>query len=216
MSAGKVMLGTDGNPLLSADGKIVLADDLYPMVPTQQSDIYYRESSREDNVCSATEVWSVDWSTPWEGFGSASYRMSDTWTITSQSVLQTKFAGNSIDWARVKKLTQSIYIFAYNYGETVWYGRLTASKNNDVIPVGYTIRDTWDTKFTYVSDGVPASTIFQGWVTVEWEINGVEPDSVECAVMLDDTTCSSSFFAGRIDSSVFGAGPIRVVYNLAA
>jgi hypothetical protein len=28
--AGKVLIGTDGNPLLSADGKIVLADNLYP------------------------------------------------------------------------------------------------------------------------------------------------------------------------------------------
>jgi hypothetical protein len=28
--SGKVMIGTDGNPLLSPDGKIVLADDLYP------------------------------------------------------------------------------------------------------------------------------------------------------------------------------------------
>jgi hypothetical protein len=211
---GKVLRSTNGSFLRSPDGKIVLADDLYPMVPTQQSVIYYRESNRYDSVCAATEVWGVDWSILVPGslktFASKNYRSSSTWTTTAQSLLQTKFVGNNIDWPRVKKLTQRIFIYAYDFSGSVGSGRVTVSQDNDVLPVSDAIRDTWDTQFAYSSSG------FQGWVTVEWEINGVEPDSVECAVMFDNATCATSNYAGRIDSNQNVPGPVRVVYNLAS
>jgi len=213
--AGKVLIGTDGKPLLSADGKIVLADDLYPMVPTQQSVMYYREANLYDSAaCAATDVWGVDWSILVPGslrtFQSKNYRTNSEWTNTSQSLLQTKFVGNNIDWSRVKKLTQRIFIYAYSFSGSVGSGRVTASQDNDVLPVSDAIRDTWGTQFVYSSSG------FQDWVTVEWEINGVEPDSVECAVMFDNATCATSNYAGRIDSNQNVPGPVRVVYNLAS
>ena len=49
--AGKVMLGTGGNPLLSADGKIVLADVDYPIFPYKELDGGWKRSCQVVSTC---------------------------------------------------------------------------------------------------------------------------------------------------------------------
>ena len=205
MSAGKVMLGTDGNPLRSADGKIVLADDLYPMVPTQQV-VGYGRTVLGSSGCAASSIWSTAWG-ELTTFVAGYYLKITPYTYAWQSGIQIKFNGNAIDWARVKKITLSVTPFISFDTAEVMAGRITKSMNNSEFPAGTVIRDDWETVYT-TSDTGP--------LLIEWDVNGVEPTSLEVAVCLDGDTCpvfGKTIFALNDDG---GSGPsVRIVYNLA-
>ncbi len=199
MSAGKVMLGTDGNPLLSADGKIVLADDLYPMVPTQQVVKYLRQA--EGPPCAATAVWGVEWSVVDLPVMLANYfAYENGYSLARQMVLQVKFDGNSIDWPRVKKITVAIGL-NHSRDEYAAPVRVTKAMNTGTLPTDKTIRDTWETVFTNVDTGG----------LVEWIVDGVEPESLEIAYMCDLDTCPLDLYLDGYLSN----NPFRIVYNLA-
>lgn len=63
-NAGKVMLGADGCVLRGHDGKIVLADDIYPMRPRFAGSYYVRQAihSWDDGVKLENPVWGATWS----------------------------------------------------------------------------------------------------------------------------------------------------------
>ena len=61
---GKVMLGTDGSPLLGVGG-IVLADDLYPLIIAGEGTRYSRTASQTVDVSPYDNpIWGVNWATP--------------------------------------------------------------------------------------------------------------------------------------------------------
>jgi hypothetical protein len=212
-NAGKVLLGADGNPLLGAAGKIVLADSLYPMVPTQTL-VKYKREVYVDGLpppCAAEDVWTSSWITnsSW-AFGHCWYDMSKYGTLVRQAIIQTSLSEGAIDWSRVKKLTQTIRYYHLNY--TAGYAaRITSSKNNSTLPEDTSIRDSWELCAT-----IPANTqITSPGLTLElqWIIDGVRPDSVEFSISYDTDVCASSTIATNIFVGVIQ--PVRVVYNLA-
>ncbi len=204
------MLGTDGNPLLSANGNIVLADDLYPMVPTQQVVGYTRVAELVKPECAAVAIWDAVWGDAGVGYALTEYNAVDDNSYASQGVMQVTFDNNSIDWSRVRKLTLVVSLSGGFSGGTS--GRITVSKNNVTPPTGKTIRDTWETLFSFAESFNPILR------TLEWEINGVQPDSLEVAVCIDDDTCPSEDKSAALVASIqrpFTLEPVRIVYNLA-
>ena len=205
---GKVLRSTNGSFLRSPDGKIVLADDLYPMVPIQQVLFFDRYTGQIYPPDYATaEVWDLDWverSTSnsamlnWWDFIPPNY------STARQVAQQTTFdigegITDYIDWPRVKKLTQRLVVGNSSYPLV----RVTSAINTGTLPSGFTIRDSW----TFVANtGFTRGTI----VTVEWVIDGVKPTSVEFAMAYEAQT--GNYFAGANVS----ADPVRVVYNLAS
>lgn len=197
--AGKVMIDASGNLILGAGGKAVLADDLYPMVPTQQVVRYLRQGA-EGPPCAATAVWSVAWSVVDLSYMMAAYTAYENgFSLARQMVLQVKFGGNSIDWPRVKKITVAVGL---NQSRDEWAApaRVTKAMNTETIPTDKTIRDTWETVFTNIDEGG----------IIEWDVNGVEPTSLEIAFMCDLDTCPLDvWFYGYLSNN-----PFRIVYNL--
>ena len=196
MSAGKVMLGPGGNPLLSADGKIVLADDLYPMVPTQSYIWGYRGGT-------VPGQWDADWETYELGFEpSANYYFG---TGADHTAISIPIGTNTIDWARVKKITWKIDAIYFDIpaGLTV---KVTKSKNNSTFPAGKAIRDDWDTVATYTE-------FTEGPLTIEWDIDGVEPTSLEFALMFTDDVGVSEGEGLALTTNLNPQA--RIVYNLA-
>jgi hypothetical protein len=210
-NAGKVLLGADGNLLLGAAGKVVLADDLYPMVPTQQDLYFYRTTGKiylPDYA--APLVWALPWSSAsganapsitWWAFSTPNY------SGATQTVCQTTFdiaEGDTdpIDWPRVKKITQVVRTFNINgsYAPTL---RITKAINISSVPDSYGIRDDW----TLVQDlGYQGSYVD---IKIEWVIDGVKPDNIAYALAYTAE--------GNIPYNANGGNtryPVRVVYNL--
>ena len=203
---GKVVIGTDGKFLRSPDGEIVLADNLYPMVPIQQQHLFNRYiGGVERPDYAATKIWDEAWSevsnyqTPmvyWWSFSTPNY------SSARQVARQTTFEigegiTDYIDWPRVKKLTQRLVVGNSSYPLL----RVTTAMDSASIPTGFAIRDSW----TFVANtGYTLGTI----ITLEWVIDGVKPTSVEFAVAYEADTSNPS--AGGSAT----ADPVRVVYNL--
>jgi len=217
-NAGKVLLGADGSPLRGASGKIVIADNLYPMVPIQQQLLFNRGielAIMPDNA--VVDIWDEAWNeVEYWGQPGIYFGPWDDPTDSSawQVALQTTFTigegiTDYIDWPRVKKLTQRIIVTTTNGPEIL---RVTTSQDNASLPTGFTIRDDW----TLVADlygGNPSATL-----TLEWVIDGVKPDSIEFAVAYTNAdTNVYSFVSGTVRGSALDshADPVRVVYNLA-
>jgi hypothetical protein len=215
---GKVLRSTNGSFLRSPDGKIVLADDLYPMVPTQQGAGYNRGAGYYpyQEGCASSDVWSVGWSSDGEypnRYPAQFFNRPSTGSRGSyQTIRQTKFVDNTIDWSRVEKCTQLIYIWAYSWQGTVT-ARITTSKNNSTLPTGTTIRDTWTTARTFTANESQPSAYN---ILLEWSIDGVEPTSLEYAAMFDPDTCPTGTQTGVFDNQQNYPKPVRVVYNLAS
>jgi hypothetical protein len=209
---GKVLLGADGNPLLGAAGKIVLADALYPMVPLQSTTAYRRHVyiASAPPPCAAEDVWDAAWyaHSTWN-IGYCDYDISVYGTYVHQALIQTLIDPDStIDWPRVKKLTQQIRYAHLNY-VAGYSARITASQDNATLPEDASIRDSWSLGAAISSEiTYPGTTL-----TLQWIIDGVRPDSVEFAIMFDTDVCASPTVATNI--SIYDISPVRVVYNLA-
>jgi hypothetical protein len=212
--ANKAMIDASGRLIRGATHPYVIADDLYPMVPTQQDAFYGREKYTYPVVsCCLSDIWDVAWADPVESLDyyatcyNTYFPIPGAWySGARQNVVSTTFTGSEIDWARVKKLTRTIVVSAGNFiGSAA--ARFTVSKNNSTPPTGKTIRDTWGTLFSYTAD----QDIH--YKTLEWDINGVEPDSVEAALCFDNDACPSEDIRG--DVGVLFFEPVRIVYNLA-
>jgi hypothetical protein len=208
MSAGKVMLGTDGNPLLSADGKIVLADDLYPMTSglgTSNEFARYKENS---SGCALTDIWSRSFGDP-IGWGAAFSGVSGGTSAAYHYVMQYILPEGSVDWARVKKIKVPVSLSWSSFDDPPATMRITSSKNNSTIPSNTDIRDVWDVAADF-------SELWEGSreIEVEWIIDGVKPDSIEIAMMPIADTCAVSgySFLGLAD---YVPHLLRIVYNLA-
>ena len=193
------MLGTDGNPLRSADGKIVLADDLYPMVPAQSYIWGHRFGTPAGQ-------WTAEWETVEAAYDLEAYY---TWgTQAGHSAFSIVMGTNTIDWARVKKITWTIPgYFEIQAGLTL---KVTKSKNNSTFPAGTVIRDDWDT----VAEYTETTGIIDVSFTIEWDINGVEPTSLEFALMFtaDEGSNDGAGYASSYNTNYSQA---RIVYNLA-
>jgi len=208
MSAGKVMLGPDGNPLLSADGKIVLADDLYPISLAHTYDPFFRRVDYVYPGCAITEQWNVDFGASMSNELQAYYIVNSEQSTGVNCAARYNISENTIDWARVAKVEVFGTLFA-----TAWIAwpegltcKITQSKNNNPIPNGSTVKDSWDTAATFTAAGVYP-------VKVSWDVNGVEPTSLEIALMFDADTCAleSDLY---VQYNPSGVG-VRIVYNLA-
>jgi hypothetical protein len=190
---------------LSADGKIVLADDLYPMT-IQHTNGYFRGAelyNDSEEPCAATAIWNYAWNDAGYNLSlenSISVEEGFSVSLAQQTVVQVAFSGSSIDWARVKKLTVNVSL---SFSGDSAPARVTKAMNSSTIPSDKTIRDTWEKVF----DETDTSGV------IEWEINGVEPTSVEIAFMFDAETCplytSASYFT-------IVCSPVHIIYNLAA
>ena len=203
------MLGTDGNPLRSADGKIVLADELYPVRQTWNLQEYGRYKYNASG-CALTDIWSLDFGTPTPFFAGALYGVYPSYSEAFHYVMQYSTTEDDyIDWARVKKIKLPILL---SWSDTSDLSppnfRVTRSTNNSTIPSGTTIRDSW----SLVSD------FNQTWeggqeTVIEWDVNGIKPDSIEIAIMPTADTCATNGYnlIGLFDYP----GPIQIVYNLA-
>jgi hypothetical protein len=61
---GKILVGTDGNPLIGHDGKVVLADRLYPMTVKCTATLageWYRSYEDTSSPYTGDAVWSINW-----------------------------------------------------------------------------------------------------------------------------------------------------------
>jgi hypothetical protein len=207
---GKVLLGADGNPLRGASGKIVLADNLYPMVPTQQNLYYIRslEYPPFDRTCASSNVWNEAWSSS-SSVPFGYYRGYYAGSKAVHGVHQITFEGNNIDWPRVKSLNTIVHWDCGVYYPNFVRIRLTCSKDNASMPSGKTIKNDWPTMANHDAFGAAPRN-----VKINWEINGVEPDSVEIGVMFDLETCPFGF-STTFNLTYSHPNPVRVVYNLA-
>ena len=201
--AGQIMRGTTGLHVRSTAGMIVRADDLYPMVPTQQLLYWYRQASVDEPGCASADVWSNSWlltTLAWSANVRRTSYSSPATTYARQHVRQTTFDGESnVDWTRVKKITKRLD--ARRAGSN-YSCRVTQSINCGSIPGGSTIRDDWD---------LVIRNPYQ-YITLEWVIDGVKPASVEYAVCFETESCAWYDYNDTL--SIFDEGPIRVVYNL--
>jgi len=206
-NAGKVLLNADGNPLLGAAGKIVLADNLYPMVPIQQPYYFYRVTGQ---IYLPDYAAPLIWTLPWSSASGASQPSLSWWAYTTpnysfarQTVVQTSFEdSDNIDWPRVKKITQVVRTFNINgsYAPTL---RITKAINIDSVPSGYGVRDDW----TLVQDLGYSGNVD---IKIEWIIDGVKPDNIAYAVAY---TAEGNFPYDALGGNT--RYPARVVYNLA-
>ena len=190
------MIDASGRLIRGATHPYVLADDLYPIVLTQCSLNFYHR------VGSPAGQWTADW----VNFGNcwdACYWRGE-WS--EQSAWSLVIGTNTIDWARVKKITWgTLYLYVdILTGLTV---KLTKSKNNSTLPAGKVIRDDWDTVAEYTETNYAP-------INIEWDINGVEPTSLEYALMF---TADEYWNDDLMISHVFYETPVqaRIVYNLA-
>jgi hypothetical protein len=229
--AGKVMIGTDGNPLLSADGKIVLADDLYPMWLSPAVTEYARFADGDDlsppNSCPAADVWSASWgSTGYGGLGTWFFGISaddspgETSWVQQKGIVLT-FGTDNIDWSRTKAIKIRMTVDGQSpSGLSV---KVTTAKNitDGIMPSGDTIRDSWTLAGTYQND-FGSQTL-----EITHDTGGVKPDNVGIAAFFDVSTCPlggeygteyyeiyNSILAGsQLDPPI---PTIQVIYNLAA
>jgi hypothetical protein len=224
--AGKVLLGTDGNPLLSADGKIVFADDLYPMWFNPSLALYGRRAEGYDmappNSCPAADVWNAEWfagtdaETLFEintnGAGESSYVQHTGMILT--------FPDNDVVWSRTKAVKIGLNIDVVNgsfpTGMTLL---ITAALNptDGIMPDGVTVRDSWTTAKTYTA--APDEAF---WITID--TGGVKPDTIGIAAVWDVETCSLfsvtgvTALTGQLYANQQKAQPTltcQAVYNLA-
>jgi hypothetical protein len=204
---GKVLIGTDGKLLRSPDGEIVIADNLYPMVPIQQPYYFRRVTGR---IYLPDYAAPLIWTLPWSSISGVASPSVSWWSFTtpnysyaSQAVVQTTFEdSDNIDWPRVKKITQIVRT------SNVWSSystdlRISKVINISSVPGSYGIRDDW----ALVGDlGYRDSYID---IKMEWVIDGVKPDNIAYALAYtvdgnNPYNASGSHFRY----------PARVVYNL--
>jgi len=127
---GKVLIGTDGNPLLSADGKIVLADALYKMRATASSATeYVRRSAYTPNAtppCAINDVWEEEWRAPSGsegGYASVLYVASGPTNDAIQSVDVYSFSNLNVNFDRVQSLTVRVRVRSYLGNPSLYPGR---------------------------------------------------------------------------------------------
>jgi hypothetical protein len=206
--AGKVMIGTDGNPLLSADGKIVLADDLYPFIPNHTIARFERNIVFADAVCPASEIWSKAWITATGSFGGYLDVRDATHGFCTQGVSQITIGTNAIDWARVKSIKVQVdWAWFTGIKKAGWDCKVTTAMNTGSLPADTTIRDSWALAKTVTSDDA------NGTFYVEFAIDGVEPTSLEMAFFIDISTCGDTGEAYLVLTNQY-YGP-HIIYNLA-
>jgi hypothetical protein len=194
--ANKAMIDASGRLIRGATHPYVLADDLYPMVPTQSYIWGYRGGT-------VPGQWDADWETYDLGFEpSANYYFG---TGADHTAISIPIGTNTIDWARVKKITWKIDALSLVIpaGLTV---KVTKSKNNSTFPAGTVIRDDWDTVAAYTETSDVT-------LTIEWDIDGVEPTSLEFALMFTDDVGVSEGEGSALTTNLNPQA--RIVYNLA-
>ena len=206
--AGKSMIDASGRLIRGATHPYVLADDLYPMVPTQDVLIYMRNTGISGS-CAATSVWGQAWTSYGGDPGYYMYiftvRYNNGQTQVQQLCEQITLGEDSIEWTRVKKLYTTIHHSKYG-GSTVFDSRITKSKNTETLPSLKVIRDDWDVVALITEHG-------DSEYRVEWDVNGVKPTSLEIAFMFDQDTCPTGGMYGA--GSNYSRDAIRVIYNLA-
>jgi hypothetical protein len=193
--ANKSMIDASGRLIRGATHPYVLADDLYAMVPAQSYIAGYRTGTPAGQ-------WTADWNMG--TWAEANYYFGEGAVHSAWSIV---IGTNTIDWARVKKITWKIdgLFLDIAAGLTV---KVTKSKNNSTFPAGTVIRDDWDTVAAYTETSDVT-------LTIEWDINGVEPTSLEFALMFTADEGSNDGYGGATSyyATSFQA---RIVYNLAA
>ena len=208
--AGKVMIDSSGNLILGANGKAVLADDLYPASLSVTRSFYFRTSTTH---CAATNIWSGSWASTLSEVSDAYYYVNGASSRDDQRGAILTFDGSSIDWQRVKKVRIDGRIRVYT-GYELKSGmtfRITKAKDVSAMPSGTDVRDVWDTAQAFAVQPEAQN------LSIEWDVNGVEPSSVAFCVMFDSDECSiasnpgsSLAFLDRADNYA-----LHIIYNLA-
>jgi hypothetical protein len=223
--ANKSMIDASGRLIRGATHPYVLADDLYPMWTAEQEiDVFqrgYRSSTEQD-------IWTLNWGLvkeiSWEGTEETAFPdgVSNEYTAAQfgymsplptysayQLIVQTKFLTNTIDWSRVKSLSQKFQLeYGIDEGSGGWTARVTTAKDTASMPADKTIRDSWDTAFTTTSAGSHE-------VTVKWVVDGVEPTSLEVAFMFDNDSNPTPPINDLVYLFATPLLPVRIIYNLA-
>jgi hypothetical protein len=196
---GKVMIGTDGKPLLSPDGSIVLADDLYPWHPSQS----HRWFNRQASTLSA--LWILDWTLfDANTHPSVAAWFYPSWPVFMQHVCRWTF-GDDIEWPRVEKLTANIPTSRTIKGAETAVARISKALDTETPPAGRGVRDDW------TSVGTPSKGLTS--YTIDWVIDGVKPSYVSLAFLYDDETVP---VGTDKDGLYLGSFAWKAVYNLAS
>jgi len=225
--AGKIMLGTDGNPLLSADGKIVLASDsTYPMwvgIGTSVQN-YTRTAGGVRPYCSHSEIWGKSWNIS-VGLGGYWYEDNENnYSGARQGGSIVTIPEVDVPWARVKKIQIRATLTMFENdgggafsvpGETLY---LTSKLNGSGgIPTGTTVLDDWDVQKTYYETAPTSDT-----VDITIETGGAEVSNVYLAMFFGTQSCSApppstiyALFSYGFTAYGDWEEAVRLVYNLA-
>ena len=215
--AGKVLIGTDGNPLLSADGKIVLADDLYPgtarIIKTVNTVAWFRDLELDAPSCAHSDIWAE----PWSAINVSGIRMTTGYLVAvtgsrvTQCVIDFSLSDYEIDWSRVKSVVATCTESNPDTYPNGYTFRVTTAKNRTGAPPADTsIRDSW-TLFADYTGTLP------GTIALKWDTGGVDPGTLSAAMMVTADTCDIESSA-IITNYHFTAGTeflITLIYNLA-
>ena len=215
--AGKVMIGTDGNPLLSADGKIVLADDLYPgtarIIKTVNTVAWFRDSIASVPACASSNIWSKDWSAiVVSGIRiSTEYLVAVTGSRVTQCVIDFSLSDYEIDWSRVKSVIATCTEASPDtYPSGLTFRVSTAQNRTGAPPADTSIRDSW-TLFADYTGTLP------GTIALKWDTNGANPGTLSAAMMVTADTCDITS-SDIITTYRFTTGTeflVTLIYNLA-
>jgi hypothetical protein len=211
--AGKVLIDANGD-FIRGVGGVVLADDLYPMVPNHTVKRYSRKVVNDDAVCPASEIWSKSWfeddgTDPDIGiyFGGYLNVIDSTHGFCFQGVIQITIAENTIEWTRVKSIKVQVdWEWFLTLKKAGWDCKVTRAMNTGAIPANTNIRDTWTLVETLTS------AADDGTFYMEFPTNGVEPTSLEIAFFIDISSCSAT---GEALCFVYEQHAPRIIYNLA-
>lgn len=193
---GKVMIGTDGNPLRGADGKIVLADVKYPIILLApiKSTAYWSRSVLEVSH-TADSIWGTSWSEGYDIVRRLHYPSSytgslSTHTIAKYSLQWLASSGDTVPWTRTVPLKLSIKVTATNLSLSsddwanpenlslrVWYS--FASQDD---PAGH--EEIWDRDDWFEAG---ASTAMDIEINKNLTLSQTPPASLWVAIFCDPT-----------------------------
>jgi len=115
--AGKILLGTSGNPLTSADGKIVVADNMYPVRVSATTGngytrtVYY--TSSEGPPYAVSDVYSASWEEPSSIFARAKFTYAEragAWQNVATQGMRRWSTPETVEWARVAKVRTLVQV----------------------------------------------------------------------------------------------------------
>jgi len=232
--AGKILLGTSGNPLTAADGGIVIADRLYPYVLTGDLTVshwYRRLVSSTWPPTADVNVWDENWLTTASGAMAKRYVLTDickqgaTQAVHKMVLSNLKYKNYSaleVPFSRISLIKFQFMAFEYSSGDDdeVVYFRGHYSIGDQSDPSG--AEEVWERSgwSEFVTDGgLDVGTGDTETFTVDVTPAQIEDGEIIIwlASFFDVYTPPSPAVAFNRDISLglYGATTGRITYNLA-